>query len=174
MEDSMAGEIHMNQFGFLKGRSTKQCFLELVRCMVEMGLMQETSFTVLWDFSAAFPSINREWIWRSCDDLSTVLQHADDLDLVDALFKLVSLALSLQIKTSKICVLVHHPHSTNTLCELLSRVLCECYPGLKADAVGEHVTHLGHEVGSGADDRALTSRACSRPRRELRKAARSR
>eukprot|EP00971_Amphidinium_carterae_P352652 6492688-Amphidinium_carterae.1 len=229
MEDSMAGEIHMNQFGFLKGRSTKQCFLELVRCMVEMGLMQETSFTVLWDFAAAFPSINRDWIWRvlartgceprciralqlyyqgdsafiklsnrkgrtfkitrgvrqGCpgsgllwaialdpvvrafhsrlcrrshamaalwyaDDLSTVLQHADDLDLVDALFKLVSLALSLQIKTSKICVLVHHPQSTTALCELL----CERYPGLKAAAVGEHVTHLGHEIGAGADDRA--------------------
>eukprot|EP00971_Amphidinium_carterae_P242502 4815157-Amphidinium_carterae.1 len=64
LEDNMAGEIHKNQFGFLRGRSTKQCFLELIRCMVELGLLHKSSFTVFWDFSAAFPAINRDWIWR--------------------------------------------------------------------------------------------------------------
>eukprot|EP00971_Amphidinium_carterae_P086655 1714941-Amphidinium_carterae.2 len=43
--------------------------------------------------------------------LRTVLRHADDLDTVDVLFNLVSLALHLQTKTSKTCVLVHPPQS---------------------------------------------------------------
>eukprot|EP00971_Amphidinium_carterae_P086654 1714941-Amphidinium_carterae.1 len=29
-----------------------------------MGLVHDSSFSILWDFAAAFPSMNRDWIPR--------------------------------------------------------------------------------------------------------------